>query len=359
MSAKFWLATRKGLFACEQRSGGWHVGSPLLLGQNVTNCLADPRDGTLYASLNHGHFGIKLQRSADEGATWQEVAAPKYPAAENGDGPSLNLLWTLEPGRADQPGLLWAGTIPGGLFVSRDRGESWQLIESLWNREERKAWMGGGYDQAGIHSICFDPRDSRRMLVAVSTGGVWETTDDAATWRQTAHGMFAAYMPPERQQDPEVQDVHRMVICSADPNWLWVQHHNGVFRSVDSGKSWTSVDAAAPSGFGFAVAVHPHDPQTAWFVPAKKDEFRHPIDGKFVISRTRDGGKSFEVLTRGLPTEPAYDIVYRHCLDVDSSGQILATGSTTGNLWISQNGGDDWRLIARHLPPIYAVRFAG
>jgi hypothetical protein len=112
-----------------------------------------------------------------------------------------------------------------------------------------------------------------------------------------------------------------------------------------------------PSGFGFAVAVHPHDADTAWFVPGIKDEHRIPVDGKLVVTRTRDGGRSFEVLDRGLPQEHAYDLVLRHALDVDASGEVLAFGSTTGSLWISENGGDDWQAVSHHLPPIYAVRF--
>ena len=69
-----------------------------------------------------------------------------------------------------------------------------------------------------------------------------------------------------------------------------------------------------PSTFGFAVAVHPRDPETAWFVPEIKDEKRIPREGKLVVTRTRDGGKTFEVLSNGLPQSHAYDVVYRHAL---------------------------------------------
>ena len=119
------------------------------------------------------------------------------------------------------------------------------------------------------------------------------------------------------------------------------------------------VPAAAPSGFGFGVAVHPTDPQTAWFAPAVKDECRVPADAKLVIGRTRDGGKTFDVLQAGLPTEPAYDIVYRHALSVDESGDRLAFGSTTGGLWVTENQGELWKPVSARLPPVHAVRFAG
>jgi hypothetical protein len=114
----------------------------------------------------------------------------------------------------------------------------------------------------------------------------------------------------------------------------------------------------APSKFGFAVAAHPRDPDTAWFVPAIKDERRVPVDGKVVVARTRDGGRSFEVLKNGLPQRHAYDLVWRHALAVDETGELLAFGSTSGGLWISENGGDSWTMPEARLPPIAAVRFA-
>jgi hypothetical protein len=154
-----------------------------------------------------------------------------------------------------------------------------------------------------------------------------------------------------------VQDIHRLVQCAAAPDTMWVQHHNGVFRSTDGARSWREVISIRPAKFGFAVAVHPHDPDTAWFVPGVKDECRVPVDARLVVARTRDGARSFDVLTEGLPQSHAYDLIYRHALAVDDTGTRLAMGSTTGHLWLSENGGDKWTLVAGHLPPISCVRF--
>jgi hypothetical protein len=267
-------------------------------------------------------------------------------------------VWTLETGGADEPGVLWAGTIPGGLFRSADRGETWSLVRSLWDHPARTEWMGGGYDAPGIHSICVDPRDSRRITLAVSTGGVWQTRDRGETWHARASGMRAEYMPSERQGDPIAQDVHRLVTSRSNPDVIWAQHHNGVFRSTDGAESWQEIGETALSSFGFAVAVDPNDADTAWFVPAIKDEKRVPVNAQLAVTRTRDGGRSFEVLRKGLPGGPAYDLVYRHALDVDSQGERLAIGSTTGGLWISDDRGETWTCVSVHLPPIAAVRFA-
>jgi photosystem II stability/assembly factor-like uncharacterized protein len=310
----------------------------------------------LYAALNLGHFGVKLHSSGDGGVSWDEVAAPALPDTAS-DDLAVQLLWCLEEAGTGA-GRLWAGTIPGGLFHTDDGGQSWSLNRPLWDCPERKRWWGGGYDQPGIHSICVDPRDSDHVTVAVSVGGIWQTRDGGLTWRVTSDGLDADYLPPGEAHDPVLQDPHRLVACPAAPDKLWTQHHCGIWKSTDTGETWQAVTAEAPSRFGFAVVVHPGDPDTAWFAPAVSDACRIPVDGKFVMLRTRDGGASFDVLDRGLPSGPAWDLVYRHALDIDMSGTCLAMGSTTGGLWVSDNGGDDWQLVNAHLPPIAAVRFA-
>lgn len=373
MSDRLHVATRKGLFTINRTAAGWQLAAPAFLGENCTMVLRDPRNGVLYVALHHGHFGAKLQRSTDDGKTFEPCAVPAFPAftdedrqkqAQSGefgarrDFSSLKEIWELVPGGLDEPDVLWAGTIPGGLFRSRDRGTSWEMIRSLWDREDRWKWFGGGKDHPGIHSITVDPRNSQHVTVAISCGGVWVTEDAGDTWSPRAKGMRAAYMPPELAEDPNAQDPHRLARCQDHPDSVWVQHHNGIFYSRDGGRQWHEATDVKPSVFGFAVVAHPHDPLTAWFVPAVKDECRVPVDGKFVVTRTRDGGKTFSILNQGLPTEPSYDLVYRHCLDIDATGNRLAMGSTTGGLWVTDDGGDHWQTISRHLPPIHCVRFA-
>jgi hypothetical protein len=358
MSDRLLAATRKGLFEVRRAGAGrWTVERSWFMGSPVSMALRDPRDGRLYAALDLGHFGVKLHRSDDDGTSWREVAAPSYAGvdADAADPPSLKLIWALETGGAD--GVLWAGTAPGGLFRSEDRGESWTLVRGLWDHPLRKQWFGGGYDHPGIHSVSLDPRDPSRIAVAVSTGGVWESEDGGETWAIQGQGLRAAYVPPEQAYEPVNQDVHRMVRCAADPDRLWIQHHNGVFRSTEGAGRWRELEPST-GGFGFAVAVHPGRGDTAWFVPAVKDEFRFPADGRLVVARTRDGGESFEALTEGLPQTHAYDLVYRHGLEVDETGERLAMGSTTGGLWLSEDEGDAWTPAEARLPPVYAVRWA-
>ena len=354
MSDRLLLPTRKGLFTVERRGGNWSVELIGFPGISVTNALRDER-GVIYAALRHGHFGPKLHCSDDDGRNWREIAMPAFPADTAG-APSLFQIWTIETGGRHHPDRLWIGAIPAGLFRSDDRGESWQLMSALWDVPERARWFGGGYDDAGIHSVSPDPRESDRVTIAISCGGVWESRDGGASWSVLGKGLFAPYVPPGQGEDSAIQDPHRVVRCPAAPDTMWMQHHAGMYRSTDAGAHWTRLRPPCDD-FGFAVAVHPRDDETAWFVPAIKDEVRMPRDGALCVSRTRDGGKTWQVLREGLPQRDAYDLIYRHCLDVDASGERLAMGSTTGALWLSDTGGENWQLLNAHLPPIHAVRF--
>ena len=356
MNDRAWIATRKGLFELRRRGGAWSIERSSFLGEPVSMLLPPQDDERMLVALNLGHFGVKLHASDDAGASWQEVATPTYPPQPEGaPGPAWKLVqvWSLEAAH----GSVWAGTLPGGLFRSRDFGRSWQLVDSLWSRPERAEWFGGGYDVPGIHSICAHPTRPAEVLVGISCGGAWVTRDDGESWTVQSSGMRAAYMPPERAGDPNVQDPHRIVRCAGQPDTLWCQHHNGIWRSSDNAASWQEITDVPVSSFGFAVAAHPSDVGTAWFVPAQADQQRVPANGALVVNRTRDGGRHFETLREGLPASHCYDLVYRHGLAVADDARTLLMGSTTGGLWASADAGDRWTAVSAHLPPIYAVRF--
>jgi photosystem II stability/assembly factor-like uncharacterized protein len=355
MSDRAWVATRKGLFELRKGASGWRIANVSFLGEPVSMVLPPTSSGRMLAALNLGHFGVKVHASDDGGKNWQEVATPTYPEQPaDAKGPAWKMvqIWSMEA----RDGTVWAGTLPGGLFRSDDGGASWTLNEALWNRPERTEWFGGGYDVPGIHSICPHPTRAGELLVGVSCGGAWITRDDGQSWSVHCDGMHAAYMPPEQAENPNTQDPHRIVRCASAPDVLWTQHHCGIWKTSDNATRWTEVKAPL-SSFGFAVAVHPSKPGTAWFVPGVADQQRIPVDGQLVVNRTRDGGKTFETLREGLPQEACYDLTYRHGLDVAPDGEHLLMGSTTGSLWATSNGGDSWTTVSNHLPPIYAVRF--
>lgn len=352
-----WVATKKGLFELRRRGQNWTIEHVSFLGEPVTMLLPPAAGGSrMLASLTTGHYGTKLWASDDAGRQWSEVAVPTYPPQPEGAaGPEwkLVLIWALER----SGGSVWAGTLPGGLFESKDNGSSWQLNEALWNRKERLGWFGGGYPVPGIHSICLHPRREYEMLLGISCGGAWTTRDGGDSWELTAKGMRADFMPPELADDGNIQDAHRIVRCAAAPDVLWCQHHGGIWRSTDNAASWHEILGAPVSNFGFAVAGHPVDPDTAWFAPAHSDQCRVPVDASMCVNRTRDGGKTFETLREGLPQQHAYHLVYRHGLALADDGASLLMTSTSGSVWASADGGDSWQTVSAALPPAVAVRF--
>lgn len=354
MDSRAWIATRKGLFELQRMGLAWRIARTAFLGEPVTLVLPPDDSGRMLVALNLGHFGVKLHASDDAGGSWHEVAVPVYPEQPKDNvGPDWKLvqIWALEAAG----GRIWAGTLPGGLFSSTDHGNSWQLNEALWHQPGRTGWFGGGYPCPGIHSICLHPQQPDELLLGISCGGAWRSTDGGEGWALRASGMRAAYMPPEQADDPNIQDPHRIVRCPAEPDVLWCQHHNGIWRSVDNGEQWHELQAPV-SSFGFTVAVHPQDARSAWFVPAEADQRRVPVGAALVVNRTRDGGASFETLRNGLPQQDCYDLVYRHGLAVGHDGRTLLMGSTTGGLWTSFDGGDHWSTVSLNLPPIAAVR---
>lgn len=386
MQEQIWIGTRKGTFVAERKSGVWNLRLAGHAGVGSNYVAKDPYTGTVWAALGHGHWGAKLSRSDDDGQTWTDAAQVKYPRGarylsppdpspdDDGSAPqrftmrpaTLLKLWALAFG----PGRVYVGTIPGGLFVSEDGGQSFELNRPLWNHESRGGdlfagegngtthWFGtpasDGEFAAGIHSIEVDPRNPDRVLVAISTAGVLETTDGGKTWSGRNVGMSNDFLP-----NPYAEwghDAHLIQICRDQPDHVWQQNHCGVFYSSDSAVSWTKVSQPDQGvHFGFPVAVDQRKGQTAWVVPAISDSKRMTLGGGLFVGRTEDGGKSWTQLRKGLPQDHAYDVVYRHSLAV--ADDTVVFGSTTGNLYVSTDGGDTFATLANNLPPIYSVRF--
>jgi hypothetical protein len=363
------IASRKGLFTARHASigvGGWQIISHHFAGEPVSQVMVDARDGAWYAALRLGHFGVKLKKSRDQGTTWEEVASPALPP-KPADGPwkddvmpwSVDLIWSLAAGGADEPGTLWAGCMPAGLFRSDDSGASWQLMEGLWFNDKRKEWFGGGNDHAGIHSIVVDPRNSKHVTIAISCGGVWHTRDRGDTWHLIGDGMHAPFMPPEHELNPNTQDPHSLSACAHSPDVMWVQHHAGIYRSTDAGRHWTRLAAPAPTDFGFPILADSENPSRAWVVPAQADTHRYAPEGAMCVARTDDAGKSWHTFRTGLPQAHAYHLIYRHALALANDRRTLAMASTTGGVWISENAGEAWKMLSTDLPPIAAVTWVG
>lgn len=393
MSEMILLGTRKGTVIIDRAGGAWRPRPIQHAGIAVCYAVRDPRDGTLWSSLDHGHWGPKLSRSRDGGGSWEDVASVRYPegarhivqylptpdfdpaapeAQPEYRDATVYKIWNIAFGGASQPGRLYAGTIPGGLFVSDDGGDSWALNRPLWSHDSRggdlftgdatrqNKWGGTpasidyGVFEPGIHSIVVDPRDDDHLYVAVSSAGVLETTDGGRTWQGRNRGLLMDYLP-----NPEAEwghDPHFMTLCPGQPDHLWQQNHCGVFYSSDAAKTWEKVSRPdAGVHFGFPVAADARDGRTAWVVPARADSERMALGDGLCVARTSDGGQSWQTFRDGLPQQDAYDLVLRHGLD--AAGDLLCFATTTGNVYMSEDRGESWRCLGHNFPPVYSVRF--
>jgi photosystem II stability/assembly factor-like uncharacterized protein len=358
MKSTLLLGTRKGFIAYRFKNGKWQAENLSFEGVPVSIAYADERTGTWWACLDHGHWGVKLHRSADRGATWEELTAPAYPKGEevkDGVAATTRYIWAMANGGKKFPSRLWLGTDPGGLFLSEDAGNSFHLVKSLWDHPTRKTgWFGGGRDQPGIHSIVVDPRNEDHIHIGISCAGVFETTDSGKTWHIRNKGMKAEFLP-----DPDAEtgyDPHILIAAPSNPDILWQQNHCGIYRSVNAGMTWDDAGQTdGPARFGFAIAVAEDNPDQAWVAPAHSDMTRTAIKGALCICRTDDGGKTWKQQRKGLPQENCFDIVYRHALAL--SGNALAFGTTTGNLFFSNDRGESWQVVNNYLPMVYSVQF--
>jgi photosystem II stability/assembly factor-like uncharacterized protein len=349
----------KGAFILRAGKGrqSWDVGGPYFPGSAVYAMACDGRAGRhrLWAGPNSMHWGGLLHSSDDFGRTWTnpEAANVKFPEST---GAALKQIWQIAPGRESEPDTLYCGVEPAALFVSRDAGESWSLVEGLWNHPQRERWQPGGGGLC-LHTILLDPADAQRIRIAVSTGGMYVSADAGATWRPSNAGVRAEFLP---EKFPEFgQCVHKVVQSRRRPERMFLQNHWGLYRSDDRGETWTDIANGVPSDFGFPVGIHPENPDCAWIVPLESDMFRCTPEGKLRVYRTRDAGASWQPLTNGLPQDGAFETVLRDALAVDAfSPAGVAFGTRNGKLFVSADEGDRWAEVADSLPPIVSVRAA-
>jgi len=360
------IGTKKGLFVAESGKGRkrFELRGPFGAGVAVYSALIDTR-GTpkIYASSCNAFFGMKVLRSTDLGHTFKETkSAPAFP---KDDGRALINIWSLEPGDGKKE--LWCGVEPASLFRSHDGGDSWELVGGISNHEHARKWHPGNGGLC-MHTIV---RDGNRVHLGISTGGHYLSEDGGVTFKPSNQGVGAGFTPDPY---PEFgQCVHKIARHKDAPGRLYMQNHGGwarwegpggprpdigVLRSDDHGKSWRSIAKGLPSDFGFPIVVHPDDPDIVYVMPLEGMTRTCP-DGRPAVWRSEDGGGSWSRASRGLPKKESYFTVQRDALDIDEvKDPALYFGTTTGQLWIGRNGGEDWECLFDSLPPIHCVKAA-
>jgi hypothetical protein len=352
------VGTRKGLWIAtsDEERREWEVTGPHFDMEEVYSCLVDTRSDPprLLAGASSSWLGPQVRRSDDLGASWQETAGGAVRFPED-TGASVERVWQLVPGCED--GVVYAGTEPAAVFRSTDRGESFLLERGLWDHPHRPEW-GAGFGGQAFHTVLPHPTDPESVIAALSTGGVYATTDGGKTWEPRNRGIRAEFMP-EGQQYPEFgQCVHKVTRHPSRPERLYLQNHGGVYRSDDEGGRWTSIADGLPADFGFPIVVHPHDPDTVYVFPINGGDKRYPPEAHARVWRSRDAGESWEELGDGLP-DAFYVAVMRDAMCTDGHDPAgLYVGARNGAVWGSADEGETWSLVVSDLPDVMAVRAA-
>jgi serine/threonine protein kinase len=352
------VGTTKGAFLLRSnlQRHNWEVGGPYFHGHNVYALAYDGREGRqrMWASTQN-YWGTFLRSSDDFGRSWTnpQQAPVRFPSDS---GTSLKNIWQITVGRQEEPNMLYCGVEPAALFESRDAGETWSLNRGLFDHPHRPRWMPGNGGLA-LHSILLDPANQLRMYIAISSGGVYRTDDGGRTWLAQNQGVRATFMP---NKYPEFgQCVHKIAMHPSHPERLFLQNHWGVYRSDDCAGTWTDIASGLPSDFGFALLVHPAKPDWVYIIPVESDEFRCACDGRLRLYRTRNAGKSWEPLARGLPQKGAYETVLRDALSHDGLDPVgIYFGTRSGQIFGSRDDGRSWAKIVDGLPSIVCVRAA-
>ncbi len=356
------VGTRKGLFLFHSRDRRrWQSRGPYFQGQTIRHAILDPRDGkTIYAGATSEHWGPTVARSTNFGGKWDlGKEGPRY---SKESGLTVTRIWQIQAGAE---GELYAGVEPAGLFRSDDGGATWASVDGLNYRPDREKWDPGNGGLC-LHTVLPYAGEPKRMLVGISSSGVFGTNDGGATWREM-NGGVRKYEGGGFHEDGKIGTCpHKIVRDAKDPAILYMQNHMGVYRRRRADPQWTiienglpKIEKKVPSSFGFPITAHPHEAGTAYVVPLEGDYNRVTPKGALAVYRTRNGGKRWERLSKGLPQKDAWFTVLRDALRMDDADPAgVYVGTTTGQLYHSRNEGDSWQLLADHLQGIQSVEAA-
>lgn len=346
------VGTTKGLFILTDKGGrsGWAVSGPFCDGMAINHACGDSTRDMVWAAGGGGWFPAGV---------WTRKAG-QWSFSKEGFDESVQSVWSVI---RDGDRLL-AGTKPAQLYESRDDGATWQKLPALNEMPGADHWMPGA---AGLtlHTILADGKGG--IWVGISAAGVFASKDGGQSWEQrNRRGNRpgpAGDLPRDfgdgveiRAQDEIFSCVHNMSFGATD-GLIYMQNHQGVYRSRDAAASWEEITEGLPSTFGFPVGAHPRNPDMLWTFPLNGDsKGRYPVDAAAVVWRSKDAGETWEAMRNGLPQEACFFTVLRQAMSVDRATPAgVYFGTNSGSVFASTDEGETWVEAARHLPTVLGV----
>jgi photosystem II stability/assembly factor-like uncharacterized protein len=322
------VGTARGVVRISRRGSGWEATETTLEGKHIGALLIEPTSGKIFAgSYKDGSVDV----SEDGGHTWRA----------SDTGLTERDVYSLEAKRIGGRLRLFCGTEPAKLFVSDDMGATWSERAGLRQVPTVEKWYFPGPPHiAHAKHVSFDPRDEKTVYVSIEVGGLLRSRDGGDTWEDIP-GMF--------------EDVHRLIINPKDPRKMYVSGGAGLWLSDDGGETWenTTDHDHEIGGYPDQLVYHPGNPELM-FVAAASDTpntWRETHNAGAHIARSRDAGRTWEILTNGLP-DAMQGNVEAMCLEAVGDGCSVFAATTSGEVFVSDDAGDSWSLAVGSLAPI-------
>jgi photosystem II stability/assembly factor-like uncharacterized protein len=342
-----YLGTSDGLHTlCGDRTsnvqGHWRAIEHTLAGHDIS-ALSWDATGQMLVGTAAG----QLFRRTRESTEWELV----------GTGLPGRKIWSLAANPHAPAGAFYAGLGGGHLFHSADAGATWRELPGLRALPDAAHWWGP-FGEAIFHSILPVAAQPGVVYAGLSVVGVFASGDGGATWRDTTANI--PRMPHDETEDhlPELADIHKLAIHPRDHRRMYVTTHYGTFRSDDGAAFWHEISAGLPFSMTRPLALNPREPDTVFVICHEDtpDAYLPVIRGQLLVHRSRDGGRSWQELSEGLPHQESCAVL-REALDIDDATPCgLYLGTNRGQVFTSADEGDSWHLIAELGASVRVVR---
>ncbi len=321
------VGTLDGVITIERDGSGWRVTNRALQGKHIHALLFEDGSGQWFAGVTKG--GIFA--SADGGKNWEP----------RDNGLTEKDVYSLSKARINGKVRLFAGTEPACLFVSDDLGKNWTERPRLKDVPSREKWSFPAPPHvAHLKHINFQPGNPHTIYGSIEVGALVKSTDDGVTWKEFT-GVY--------------EDVHRCIINPNNPKHLYVTGGMGLWRSLDDGATWENTFGPGSENGGYPdqLVFKPSDPNYMLISAGEKSPgaWRTEHRANARISRSTDGGTTWEILSGGLQDKMQAS-VEAMCLE-EAGGQVQVFAGTTGGtvLW-SKDSGEHWQTIIKGLAPV-------
>ena len=346
------VSTSKGgfIYYSDEKRRFWEVNGPYLLGSIIHHMILDPRDSkTILMAAQTKSHGPMIFKSVDFGMNWVPVKSPpKFSSSKK-----LAHIYRLTPGHESEPNIWYAGTSPQGLFRSHDDGKTWKSIDGF-NKNKKIQDVIKNQSQAllkyqKLHSILINPDDKEHIIIGMAHGGVFESKDYGESWNCLNYNLSDSnnqnpYCLLNHPQDYNLLfQQNQSGIYTMDLGTSKWQH---IGESLDIGDK----------GFSLCLDPHDYKRMWTFPMEGTDIWSRICSNGQPAVYSTETKGKTWYRQDTGFPIWNAWFTVLSRCMiadDLPNTGLYL--GTTSGSVWFSNNGGASWRQILAHLPKIYSL----